>query len=137
VRQGLMGLVLVCALALGPTDQWNEQILAYYESHPEVRTMSEREARTQYLEVVGTLTIYGSTIYRVQQNVGTKDQSEISLAVTKQGIQLYQLDSSTPFHTYELRDLLRWGYVPNTTFYVSVSRPGHRPRSLYTGGHSD
>jgi hypothetical protein len=84
-----------------------------------VRSLTEREARTEYLRELEGLPMYGSTVYQVTRDFDTAPE-DVLLAVTQRGIDLYKPDASEPFYAYELRDLLRWGYVPKSTFYISV-----------------
>lgn len=108
-------------------EDWNEEIQSFLDAHEDIKALSEREARSEYLLVLETLPVYGSVVYRVTMNVqngGTPE--DVLLAVSSRGIQLFKEHSQQPFHTYDLKDLLRWGYVPSATagtFYISV---GHR-----------
>jgi hypothetical protein len=102
-------------------DEWNEDIQAFFNEHDEVRALSEKEARAEYLQELESLPIYGSTVYHVTRNFDTSPE-DVVLAVTQRGIDLYKPDAAEPFDGYELRDLLRWGYVPKSTFYISVRR---------------
>jgi hypothetical protein len=101
------------------SDKWNEEIGQVFADE-NIASLSDEEARTQYLELVDALDIYGNIMFTVTQNSHPSHNEKIKLGVSSKGIQLFDKGSSTPFYTYDLKDLLRWGYVPNSTFYVSI-----------------
>lgn len=112
------GIILTKSTSFA-SDEWNEEIHGFFDGHEEVRSLTEREARTEYLRELEGLPMYGSTVYHVTRDFDTAPE-DVLLAVTQRGIELYKPDASEPFYAYELRDLLRWGYVPKSTFYISV-----------------
>lgn len=112
----------VTATGMTNTDQWNDMIQDMFDhGDPSIKTMTEDEARQAYLTTVESLPIYGSTLYKITQNPQTAYAEDAVLGVNNIGIQLYKPDSAIPYYTYELKNLLRWGYVPGTLFYISVS----------------
>jgi|Dee2metaT_7_FD_contig_61_1464247_length_1431_multi_2_in_0_out_0_1 hypothetical protein len=99
-------------------EKWNQEIATVYSD--EVSSLSDEEARAEYLSLVEQMDIYGNIMFTVTQNSHPSHNERIKLGVSSKGIQLYDKGSSTPFYTYDLKDLLRWGYVPNSTFYISI-----------------
>lgn len=102
-------------------DMWEEDLREYLAANAEVAALGEKEARTMYLEVVEQLKCYGCTFFPCSQFITSSEPENVRAGVSSKGLLLFGLESLEPFHTYELGDLLRWGYVPTSTFYVSVS----------------
>jgi len=100
-------------------EKWNEEIGQVFADE-NIASLTDEEARAQYLQIVEGLDIYGNIMFTVTQNSHPSHNERIKLGVSSKGIQLFDKGNSTPFYTYDLKDLLRWGYVPNSTFYVSI-----------------
>jgi hypothetical protein len=101
-------------------DQWEAEIADFFITNLEVSRLSEKDARSQYLAIVEQLPCYGCAFFSSTQYVTTQEPENIRLGVHPKGLLLFNLDNAQYFHMYELGDLLRWGYVPTSTFYVSV-----------------
>ena len=117
---------------------------ALFKEDGELRKMGEEEARKAYLALIESHPLYGSTLFNVVREPQTPNATAALLAVNGKGIQIYPLpppfltllptapagrerDETDVTHAvagpdliYRLADMLRWGYVPSTLFYVSI-----------------
>jgi hypothetical protein len=78
------------------------------------------DARAAYLQEVQKLPIYGCTVFCVREEGGGVEP--LTLAVSARGIELFEEGGEEPLALFELKQLLRWGYVPNESFYFAVSK---------------
>lgn len=123
---------------------WSLAMEALFKEDAELRKMGEEGARRAYLALIESHPLYGSTLFNVVREPQTPNATAALLAVNRKGIQLYPLsppflpllpaaptgsarDEADVTHAvagpdliYALADMLRWGYVPSTLFYVSV-----------------
>lgn len=117
------------------TADWNKAMLSLFQQEPHLKTLSEDDARSLYLTFIQRHPYFGSTLYKVIQNPSTAQATDVMLAVNRVGIQIFPLPSSFPplegeedvakavpgpLVSYTLLEMLRWGYVPQTLFYMSL-----------------
>lgn len=127
---------------------WSLAMEALFKKDVELRKMGEEEARSAYLALIESHPLYGSTLFNVVREPQTPNATAALLAVNGKGIQLYPLPPpflplpptapagsgcdvtdvahavAGPDLVYALADMLRWGYVPSTLFYVAVKVEG-------------
>lgn len=82
-------------------------------------SMTKEEGMQKYLEIVTDMKCYGCTFFAAQQ-FQFKTPTDILMGVHAKGFMLFDKNNNVPYHLYELNDCLRWGYVPTSTFYVSL-----------------
>lgn len=123
---------------------WSVAMEALFKEDVELRRMGEEDAWRAYLALIERHPLYGSTLFNVVREPQTPNATAALLAVNGKGIELYPLpppflplpstastgngrDETDVTHAvagpdlvYSLADMLRWGYVPSTLFYVSV-----------------
>lgn len=127
---------------------WGVAMESLFKEDGGLRKMGEDEARHAYLALIADHPLYGSTLFNVIRDPQTPQATDALLAVNGKGIQLYPLPPPFPFDpptaitssaryeddvlravagpdlVYTLAEMLRWGYVPSTLFYVAVKVEG-------------
>ncbi len=120
--------------------EWSAAMQALFAQDSTLGRLGEDAARREYLRIVERHPFYGSTLFRVVRDPQTAAARDAWLAVNPRGVQVFAVPSSSPLldgpthdasddvqHAvagpelaYTLQEMLRWGYVPSSLFYVSL-----------------